>query len=49
MLETTCTICGDDFDPEPAVEVDSTNLCPCCVTADSLRRPHSIILQARPR
>lgn len=49
MLETTCTICGDDFDPEPTHEVDSTHLCPCCVTSDSLRRPDSIILQARPR
>jgi hypothetical protein len=41
--DTTCDICGADYDTTTTVDVNSTNTCPCCSGAD--RRSHGFDLR----
>jgi hypothetical protein len=38
QLDTSCDICGNDFDASETFEVNSTSTCPCCSGDD--RRTH---------
>jgi predicted Zn-ribbon and HTH transcriptional regulator len=40
QLDASCDICGADFDPKDAVEVNGTSTCPCCSGDD--RRTHGM-------
>ena len=43
QLDTSCDICGNDFDASQTFEVNSTSTCPCCSGDD--RRTHGSDIQ----